>query len=192
MNDIAIFASGSGTNAENMVRYFNQSDTIRIKVVLSNNPNAFVLERMGKLNIPTVVFNSDQLYGGKVLDWLNGYGVDYIVLAGFLKLIPLNIIRAFPNRIVNIHPALLPKHGGKGMYGMRVHEAVIAAGDTESGITIHLVNERYDEGSIIFQTQCPVLPSDTPQTLADKIHQLEYQHYPRVVQRFIEGRQLDF
>lgn len=192
MNDIAIFASGSGTNAENMVRYFNQSDAIRIKVVLSNNPNAFVLERMGKLNIPTVVFNSDQLYGGKVLDWLNGYGVDYIVLAGFLKLIPLNIIRAFPNRIVNIHPALLPKHGGKGMYGMRVHEAVIAAGDTESGITIHLVNERYDEGSIIFQTQCPVLPSDTPQTLADKIHQLEYQHYPRVVQRFIEGRQLDF
>ncbi|HNV80248.1 MAG TPA: phosphoribosylglycinamide formyltransferase [Tenuifilaceae bacterium] len=192
MNNIAIFASGSGTNAENMVRYFNQSDTIRIKVVLSNNPNAFVLERMGKLNIPAVVFNADQLNGGKVLEWLNSYGIDYIVLAGFLKLIPLNIIRTFPNRIVNIHPALLPKHGGKGMYGMRVHEAVIAEGDTESGITVHLVNERYDEGSIIFQTQCPVLPSDTPQTLADRIHQLEYQHYPRVVQRFIEGRQPDF
>jgi len=192
MNNIAIFASGSGTNAENMVRYFNQSDTIRIKVVLSNNPNAFVLERMGKLNIPAVVFNADQLNGGKVLEWLNSYGIDYIVLAGFLKLIPLNIIRTFPNRIVNIHPALLPKHGGKGMYGMRVNEAVIAEGDTESGITVHLVNERYDEGSIIFQTQCPVLPSDTPQTLADRIHQLEYQHYPRVVQRFIEGRQPDF
>ena len=192
MNNIAIFASGSGTNAENMVRYFNQSDTIRIKVVLSNNPNAFVLERMGKLNIPAVVINADQMNGGKVLEWLYSYGIDYIVLAGFLKLIPLNIIRTFPNRIVNIHPALLPKHGGKGMYGMRVHEAVIAEGDTESGITVHLVNERYDEGSIIFQTQCPVLPSDTPQTLADRIHQLEYQHYPRVVQRFIEGRQPDF
>lgn len=192
MNNIAIFASGSGSNAENMVCYFSQSGAIRIKAVLSNNPNAFVLQRMGRLNIPVAVFNADQLTGGVVLDWLNSYGIDYIVLAGFLKLIPFNIIRAFPNRIVNIHPALLPKHGGKGMYGMRVHEAVIAAGDTESGITIHLVNERYDEGSIIFQAKCPVLTNDTPQALADRIHQLEYQHYPRVVQQFIEGRQLDF
>ena len=190
---IALFASGSGSNVENIVRYFAGKKTVDFPLILSNKQDAFVHERAKMLGVPSVTFSRDEFADGrKIVSLLDKYEVDFIVLAGFLLKVSLPILEAYPNKIINIHPALLPKFGGKGMYGMRVHEAVIAEGDTESGITVHLVNERYDEGSIIFQTQCPVLPSDTPQTLADRIHQLEYQHYPRVVQRFIEGRQPDF
>lgn len=192
MSSIVILASGSGTNAENLIRYFANSREINVKLAMTNNPNALVIQRMKKLGIPTIIFNDDELVNGSVLKILKENSIDYIILAGFLKLIPENIIKPFSGRILNIHPALLPKYGGKGMYGMRVHEAVIAAGESESGITIHLVNERYDEGDTIFQVKCPVLPNDTPQALADRVHQLEYQHFPEVVQRFVEGRKMDF
>lgn len=185
MSDIAIFASGSGTNAERIACYFKNNPTIHVALIASENPKAYVLERAKRLGIPTLIFTQRELNEGVVLDRLLHDHIDFIVLAGFLKMIPSEMVKAFPNGIVNIHPALLPKFGGKGMYGEHVHKAVIEAGETESGITIHYVNEHYDEGNIIFQARCPVLPSDSPETLAKRIHELEYMHYPRVIEQLV-------
>lgn len=185
MSNIAIFASGSGTNAERIASYFKKNPNIHVALIATENPNAFVLERATMLGIPTFIFTQKELNEGVVLDRLLHDRIDFVVLAGFLKMIPAHIIKTYPNRIVNIHPALLPRFGGKGMYGERVHRAVIEAGDTESGITIHYVNENYDEGGIIFQARCPVLPSDTPETLAKRIHELEYMHYPAVIEQLV-------
>jgi phosphoribosylglycinamide formyltransferase 1 len=189
MKKIAIFASGNGTNAQRIIEYFNDHPLVRVEIILSNNPSAFVLERAKAANIPSVCFNRKEFYESNfILDLLTVQGVSFIVLAGFLWLIPRNLLEAFRGRIVNIHPALLPKYGGKGMYGMKVHEAVIASGDMESGITIHRVNERYDEGEILFQATCPVESGETPETLAAKVHQLEYAHFPLVIERVLLNR----
>jgi len=183
MKKIAIFASGSGTNAQNIAEYFKDRTTGRIHYILSNNPEAYVLKRAEKLGIPYHVFNRDTFYNtNEVLEVLKKQETHFIVLAGFIWLVPAYLIRAFPKRIINIHPALLPKYGGKGMYGMKVHEAVIKNKDKESGISIHYVNERYDEGSIIFQTRCKVKPDDTPESLAERVHQLEYSYFPKVIE----------
>ena len=183
---IAILASGSGTNAENIIQYFAGHPGISIQMILSNKKDAFVLTRAENHNIQTMVFDRTDFYEtGLVLETLKSEGIDFIVLAGFLWLIPTDIIRAFPDKIVNIHPALLPKYGGKGMYGSHVHKAVIENKEKESGISIHLVNEKYDEGSILFQAKCRVLPDDTPDSLAERIHQLEYKHYPEVIEELL-------
>jgi phosphoribosylglycinamide formyltransferase-1 len=185
---IAIFASGSGTNAQRIIEYFSGNPQITVYLVLSNKPDAYVLERAKILNVPSVVFNRHSFYEtDEITGLLKKDGIDLIVLAGFLWLIPLNLIRVYPGRIINIHPALLPKYGGKGMYGARVHEAVIQSGDKESGISIHYVNEKYDEGSIIFQAKCEVLNDDTPDSLAHRVHQLEYKHYPEVIEKVVRG-----
>ena len=186
MKKIAILASGAGTNAENIAQYFSQNDRIKVALIVSNNPKAGVLERAARLGIPSeVVLKADWASGESVVALLRRYEIDFIVLAGFLCMVPDALLRAFPDRIVNIHPALLPKFGGKGMYGMRVHEAVVAAGEAESGITIHYINEHYDEGTVIFQASCPVLPSDTPEEVAAKVHRLEYAYYPKVIEELL-------
>ena len=192
MYRIAIFASGNGTNAQHISEYFKGNQHVRVDLILSNNPGAYVLERANDLKIPGVSFTRKELYETNyVLDLLSVQNITHLVLAGFLWLIPEKILRPYRGRIINIHPALLPKFGGKGMYGMRVHEAVIASGDRESGITIHHVNERYDEGSVLFQARCPVAPDDTPETLAGKIHQLEYRHFPAVIEQVIMGKTIE-
>lgn len=186
MKRVAIFASGSGSNAENIANYFKGSDAVEISLILANNPEAYVLERAKKLGIESVVVTGKEFRAAdKVLEILKERNIDFIVLAGFLLLVPAKLIEAYPGKIVNIHPALLPKHGGKGMYGGHVHEAVVAAGDTESGITIHLIDERYDCGTTFFQATCPVLPTDTPHDVAEKVHALEYEHFPRVIEEII-------
>jgi len=182
MKNIAIFASGSGTNAENITRYFANSENVNVAVVLSNNRNVGVHGRVNKLGVPSFVFSREEFIAGvPILKKL----AEYDVLAGFMNKISDVILQAFPGKIVNIHPALLPKYGGKGMYGMHVHEAVVKAGERESGITIHYINEHYDEGAIIFQASCPVLPSDTPEEVASKVHALEYAHYPHVIESLL-------
>jgi len=186
MNNIAIFASGSGSNAENIINHFNYGNLAKVVLVLSENKNAFVFERARKLSVPTLFFTIDELKTGKVLSILKQYNIDIVVLAGFLKLFPESIIDEYPQKIVNIHPALLPKYGGKGMYGSRVHEAVINAGEKESGITIHYVNRNYDDGNIIFQAKCPVMKDDTPDTLAQRVHRLEYEHFPKVIEKLLQ------
>ncbi len=186
MNNIAIFASGSGTNAENIIRFFRPSDNIAIKIIASNNPLAKVLERAANHDIQHFSFTREQFYKTDfVLQELEKSEIDFIVLAGFLWLVPENLTKKFANRIINIHPALLPEYGGKGMYGAKVHEAIIKNREKKSGISIHYVNERYDEGNLIFQTTCPVNENDTPEMLASKIHELEYEHYPRVIEEVI-------
>lgn len=186
MKNIAIFASGSGTNAENIITYFSNKSSARVKLVLSNRKDSFVLERSARLNVPAFFFERKDFYStGVVLNYLETYNIDFIVLAGFLWLVPENILKKYAGRIVNIHPALLPAYGGKGMYGENVHRAVIQNGDKESGISIHYVNESYDEGDIIFQARCRVEPSDTYETLAEKIHSLEYRHFPVVIEELI-------
>ena len=181
-----MLASGSGTNAENIIRYFNSRREAQVSLLLSNREDAYALERAKRLNVPVGVFNRNDLYNNSsVLNLLQESSTDLIVLAGFLWLIPVNIIRAFSNRILNIHPALLPAYGGKGMYGQRVHEAIIANREEKSGITIHLVNEEYDSGDILFQAECPVLKDDTPGSLAGRIHELEYEHLPKVIQEYL-------
>ena len=186
--NIAIFASGSGTNAENIIRYFEGNDSVRVKLVLSNRKDAHVLERAHRLGVPCRAFpKSDWEIAESILDLLREHQIDLIVLAGFLLRIPDALLHAYPNKIINIHPALLPKFGGKGMYGDRVHEAVVMAGESESGITIHYTNEHYDEGAIICQVKCPVLPEDTPEELAQRIHVLEYEAYPKVIERLLES-----
>jgi len=183
---LAVFASGSGTNAENLIEHFNKTFDKKVVLVLSNNPEAYVLRRAARLGVPAKVFSREDLKGGEVLALLREYSVDFVVLAGFLWLVPPDIIAAYRNRIVNIHPALLPKYGGKGMYGHHVHEAVLAAGEEQSGITIHYVNEKYDSGDIIFQARCPVLPDDTPESLQERVHALEYEHFPKVVEMLLD------
>jgi phosphoribosylglycinamide formyltransferase-1 len=188
MKRIAIFASGSGSNAQKIIEHFSGNEGIEVSLVLSNNEKAYVIERASMLGVPSYVFNRELFYDtDQVHDILKKIGIDFIVLAGFLWLIPLNILRSWPNRIVNIHPALLPKFGGKGMYGDRVHKAVIEAGEKETGITIHYVNEKYDEGKVIFQEKFTILPGDTPETIAERIHVLEHLHFPRVVEELISS-----
>ena len=186
MKNIAIFASGNGTNAEQIARHFKDNNDVTVKLILTNNPGAGVLKRAERLNIPTLIFNRDTFYNkSDVGDVLRSNKIDLVVLAGFMWLVPANILNEFENRIVNIHPALLPKYGGKGMYGHHVHKAVLAAKEKESGITIHYVNEKYDEGQIIFQAMVTIDEHDTPDTLAKKIHKLEYEHYPRVIEEVL-------
>ncbi|MDR6560682.1 MULTISPECIES: phosphoribosylglycinamide formyltransferase [unclassified Arcicella] len=185
--NIAIFASGSGSNAERIVEYFSDSTEINVKLFLCNNPQAGVIQRAERLNIPLVMFNRQQFKSGEVVDILKENEIDWVILAGFLWLVPQNVVEAFPNKIINIHPALLPKFGGKGMYGHFVHEAVVENKETESGITIHLVNEHYDEGAIIFQASYPVLPTDSPEDVAKKGQVLEHKHFPEVIEKAILG-----
>lgn len=183
---IAILASGSGTNAENIIRYFREKGSDCVSLVLTNRQNAFVLERARGLKVPCAYFaKSDWECGELILSILREHQIDFVVLAGFLARIPDNILHAYPNKIINIHPSLLPKFGGKGMYGDCVHEAVIAAGEQESGITIHYTNEHYDEGAIICQEKCPVMPEDTPDSLAHRIHALEYEYFPKVIDELV-------
>ncbi|MDY7395970.1 phosphoribosylglycinamide formyltransferase [Aureibaculum sp. 2210JD6-5] len=185
MKRIAILASGSGTNAENIIKYFQKNNVITITQVLSNKKDAKVLDRAKRLNIKRSSFSRDDFFKtDKVLDILKKEA-DYIVLAGFLWKIPENIINAFVDKIINIHPALLPKYGGKGMYGDNVHKAVVANKEKETGITIHYVNENYDEGAIIFQAKVSVGEKDTFENVAQKVHQLEYEHFPRVIEETI-------
>jgi phosphoribosylglycinamide formyltransferase-1 len=186
MPRLAIFASGNGTNAQRIIEYFSGHPTITVKLVLSNKPDAGVVDRAKNLGVETMVFNRLSFYEtGMVPEKLTSCRIDFIILAGFLWLIPKNILTAYPGRIINIHPALLPKYGGKGMFGNSVHEAVIAAGDPESGITIHHVDENYDEGRIIFQAKCTITEKDTPESLAVKVHQLEYRHFPEVIEQTV-------
>jgi phosphoribosylglycinamide formyltransferase-1 len=179
---IALFASGSGSNAENIIRYFSDNCDLSFPVIISNNENAFVHERAKKMGVPSITFSrEDFIEGKKILNFLQEKRIDAIVLAGFLLKIPDLIIEAYPRKIINIHPALLPKFGGKGMYGMKVHSAVLEAGEKETGITIHYVNSNYDEGDIIFQAKCPVLSGDTPESVAQRVHALEYEYFPRII-----------
>ncbi len=184
MKRIAIFASGSGTNAQKIIEYFSSSKDIVVDSLWSNNENAYALIRAEKLGIETFTFEQEEFYrSNEILDKLDDHRIDMIVLAGFLWLVPRSLTELFT--VVNIHPALLPKFGGKGMYGMNVHKAVLASKAKESGITIHRVNQNYDEGDIIFQATCPVLPGDTPESLAARIHELEHQNYPRVIEEML-------
>lgn len=183
---IALFASGEGTNAENIIRYFSQSCEVVIPLVVINRKEAGARRRAESLGV-TVEYIPKREWEdeGRVLSLLRSYGIEAIVLSGFLLHVPDYLLRAYPERIVNIHPALLPKHGGKGMYGMHVHEAVVADGDTESGITIHLVDDEYDHGRTLFQAKCSVLPGDTPEDVAAKVHKLEYEYFPKVIGEWV-------
>ncbi len=190
MKRIAIFASGAGTNAQKIIEYFLNSKEVVVDSLWSNDENAYALIRAEKLGIETFTFDSDEFYrSNEILDRLYDHRIDMIVLAGFLWLVPRNLTELFT--VINIHPALLPKYGGKGMYGMNVHKAVLASKDKESGITIHLVNHDYDKGKIVFQATCPILPKDTPETLADRVHELEHQHYPRVIEEVLLNEEDD-
>jgi len=183
---IAIFASGSGTNAENIAEFFKINNHIKVSLILSNKNSAFVLERARKLCITNLSFTADELYNSSLIDSiLKENSIDAIVLAGFMIKVPDRIIEQYRGRIINIHPALLPKFGGKGMYGMNVHKAVIESGEKESGITIHLVDEHYDNGKILFQKSCVVEEGETPESLAAKIHKLEYRYFPEVIGRYL-------
>ncbi|GAA4235431.1 phosphoribosylglycinamide formyltransferase [Postechiella marina] len=186
MKRIVIFASGGGTNAENLIKFFHNRENASVIQVLTNNPYAKVLERAKKLKISALSFNKIAFTETEdVLNIVKAAKPDLIVLAGFLWKFPDNILHAFPNKVINIHPALLPKFGGKGMYGMHVHEAVVANKETETGITIHYVNENYDEGAIIFQAKCNVINTDTANDVASKIHDLEMKHFPDVVNKLL-------
>ena len=187
MKNIALFASGNGSNVQRIAEYFADSKTVNISLIVCNKPKAYVLERAKNLGIDTLLIDKKMFYETDfVIKTLQNLHVDLIVLAGFLWLIPKNLIEAFPEKIINIHPALLPKYGGKGMYGMRVHEAVIANKESHSGITIHYVNSNYDEGNIILQEKCKLLANDTPETVAQKVHELEYIHYPVVIEKCLD------
>lgn len=188
MNDmkrIAVFASGEGTNTQHLIDYFKQGD-VKTVLVVCNNPHANVLKRAEKKNIPSILINKEWSYNGEpVLQKLLNEKLDLLVCAGFLWKIPDDILHAFPNKIVNIHPAILPKFGGKGMYGLNVHKAVIESGDKESGITIHYLNEHYDEGEIILQKKCEVEKKDTPASLAQKVLMLEHEWYPKTIEQLL-------
>lgn len=188
MINIAIFASGSGTNAENIISHFKASKKVKIKILLSNKSTAFALERAKRNNIPTLVFSAEELRNTTIIDdVLESLDIDLIILAGFLALVPKRIVDKYQGAILNIHPALLPAYGGKGMYGDNVHKAVVAAGEKESGITIHQVNENFDDGDIIFQAKCSLSPQDSAESLAAKIHELEQEHFPSVIEQFIDN-----
>lgn len=183
---IAIFASGTGSNAQKIIEHFRNHPSIRVALVVSNKATAGVLDKAAAAGIPTLLIDKERFFRGDgFVPELTTLGIDFIVLAGFLWKVPPSLIQAYPSRMINIHPALLPKYGGKGMYGNFVHEAVIAAGEKESGITIHYVDEQYDHGGTIFQATCPVFPEDTPETLANRIHALEHQHFPAVIESVI-------
>ena len=183
---IAIFASGAGSNAEKIIDHLAHHASLRVALIVCNKTGAGVLSISEKHHIPSLLINKETFFGGDAyVAVLKEYGIDFIVLAGFLWKIPVTLINAYPGKIINIHPALLPKYGGKGMYGMRVHESVIAAGEKESGITIHYVNEHFDEGEPIFQASCKVDEHDTPESLAQKIHALEHAHFPLVIEKLI-------
>jgi phosphoribosylglycinamide formyltransferase-1 len=184
---VAVFASGAGSNAEKLIQYFKASEVARVALVICNKPGAGVIAIAEKEGVPVLLIEKDRfLKGDAYVPHLLENGIGFIVLAGFLWKIPQAVADAYPKRIVNIHPALLPKYGGKGMYGQYVHQAVLNAGDVESGITIHYVDEHYDNGDVIFQTACPVLPGDKPGDVALRVHQLEYLHYPVVVENLLK------
>ncbi|MBO0321115.1 phosphoribosylglycinamide formyltransferase [Muricauda sp. CAU 1633] len=186
MKQIVILASGSGSNAENIITYFKENPQVKVSAVLTNKKTAKVLERCDRLEVPSFYFSKIAfIKSDTIVGVLKSLQPDLIVLAGFLWKIPSNIIEAFPNQIINIHPALLPKYGGKGMYGAKVHQAVKENAETETGITIHYVNEHYDEGAIIFQAKTAVEPSDDADTIAEKVHQLEYEHFPKVIEKLL-------
>ncbi|WP_179333847.1 phosphoribosylglycinamide formyltransferase [Winogradskyella costae] len=187
MKRVVIFASGSGSNAENLIKFFHNSDNASVIQVLTNNPHAKVLDRCKKLNVSALSFNRIAFSKSKdVLNILETSQPDLIILAGFLWKFPEFILRAFPNKVINVHPALLPKYGGKGMYGINVHNAIVENKETETGITIHYVNENYDEGAIIFQAKCTVLSTDSAEDVAKKIHLLEMEHFPEVVNELLK------
>lgn len=186
MKRIAVFASGNGTNTENIVKYFEDSDIGRVSVVFCNRKNAGVIDRAHLLGVRCIVFNKDELEGGIILQKLQEAKIDFIVLAGFLARIPKNILDAYPERVINIHPGLLPEYGGEGMYGMAVHEAVVENEEEETGITIHYVNENYDEGEIIFQETVEVDYEDTPEDVQYKVQQMEHRHYPEVIEYLLK------
>lgn len=181
-------ASGNGTNAEAIMKHFQNHPDVEVVLLLSNKPKAYALERARKLGVSARVFTREQFNGGEVIHWLKEAGVTHVALAGFLWLLPPALLRVFPDRIINIHPSLLPKHGGKGMYGDKVHQAVKSAGDPRTGITIHLVNEQFDEGKIIFQADCEVLTHDTPETIAARVHALEHRYFPSVIEEWTLGK----
>jgi phosphoribosylglycinamide formyltransferase 1 len=184
---LAIFASGTGSNAEKIIQYFKDNPSIEISLIVSNQPAALVLEKAKQDRIDTLVVEKAKFFDTKnYVEQFQALGIDWIILAGFLWLIPKSIIDAFPNKIINIHPALLPKYGGKGMYGMNVHRAVLENNEKESGITIHYVNEHYDEGQIIFQAECPIDEGDSPEKIQKKVQVLEHTHYPRVIGELIK------
>ncbi|MBP5259726.1 MAG: phosphoribosylglycinamide formyltransferase [Paludibacteraceae bacterium] len=183
MRRIAILASGSGTNAENIIRYFQGRSDVEIPFVLSNKKDAYVHERARQLGVPSYTYTKEAFQDGTVLQFLLSQNIDLVVLAGYMLKISDDMLAAYPNKILNIHPSLLPKFGGKGMHGDEVHKAVVAAGETESGITVHYLNDRYDEGEVIFQASCPVLPDDGYEQVAAKVHALEYAWYPKVIER---------
>lgn len=183
--NIVIFASGSGSNAQQLLEHFERHPHIQVVALFSNNPDAFALQRAQKFGVPTAVFDRTQLKAGEVEAQVKAYEPDLIVLAGFLWLLPASFVQAFPNKIINIHPSLLPKFGGKGMHGQHVHQAVIDAQEAETGITIHFVNEHYDEGAPIFQSTCPVQADDTCETLSARVLTLEHRHLPRVVEELL-------
>jgi phosphoribosylglycinamide formyltransferase-1 len=185
MKRIAILASGSGTNAENIIKYFESSNSVEVMLVLSNKKDAMVLERAERLSVNSESFDRDDFSESAIVLNKLKQCADWVVLAGFLWKIPQTIIDAFPNKIINIHPALLPKYGGKGMFGMHVHNAVVENKEEESGISIHYVNENYDEGAIIFQKRVKLIPTDTPDDVARKVHMLEYEYFPKVIEKVI-------
>jgi phosphoribosylglycinamide formyltransferase-1 len=188
MTNIAIFASGSGSNAQRIMEYFQDSKDIKVSLLMSNNKNAYALERAKAFNIPTSTFDKQTFCNSDlVIDELKANNISWVILAGFLWLIPNNLVKAFPHKIINIHPALLPKYGGKGMYGHFVHEAVVAAKESESGISIHYVDENYDEGKIIFQAKCSIHPEDSPEVVAKKVLTLEHEHFPVVIENLIKN-----
>lgn len=183
MWNVTIFASGSGSNAENIFNYFKDSKLVRVGLLITDNPKAFVIERCRRHSVPCLVLSKRLIDDTDfMLGVLRDFRTNFVVLAGYIKLVPDYIVAAFDQRIVNIHPSLLPKHGGKGMYGSRVHQSVLDSGDKESGITIHFIDNDYDRGSVIFQAKCPVLPDDTPDSLAQRVHALEYEYYPKVIE----------
>lgn len=187
MKKLAIFASGSGTNAENIIVHFKQHSNIEICCVLTNKKTAGVLDRCNRLGVPCFYFNRKAFDAGEVLRLLKSQNLDLIVLAGFLWKIPEDWVTAFPKKIINIHPALLPKYGGKGMYGSKVHEAVKSNNETETGITIHFVNKNYDEGAVIHQAKTKISETDSAIDIAEKVHKLEYAHYPKIIEKLLQN-----
>ena len=183
--NIVLFASGSGSNAQRILEYFENHPNIRVAALFSNNPEAFALKRAENFNVPAITFTRAEFKDGTVLEKVKKYSPELIVLAGFLWLIPQDFVKAFPDKIVNIHPALLPKYGGKGMYGHFVHEAVVAAKEGESGITIHFVNENFDEGEAILQARCPVFPEDTADQVAARVLELEHKHFAPEIEKLL-------
>ncbi len=191
MSSIAVFASGSGSNAENIVEYLKKAYFDLDFYFFTNNKKAYVIDRARKLDVSLTLFSREEFYeSDKIVEKLKECECDLIVLAGFLWLVPQNLVKAFKGRIINIHPALLPKYGGKGMYGRKIHEAIVANQETETGITIHYVDEKYDEGKVIFQARCAVDPNDTPEIVENKVHELEYKYYPKIIDDILKGMKL--